>query len=154
MKTLEGNSGASGFKFAIILSRFNEFIGNRLLEGALACLKEHNYTDDSIQIVKVPGAFEIPLVADKLAASKKYDAIICLGAVIKGETAHFEYVSENAAGGIAQVSLKYGLPVIFGVLTTYTVEQAEERSGTKSGNNGWEAALTAIEMADLVKQLK
>ncbi len=154
MNTIEGHLNASGLKVAIILSRFNEFIGNRLLEGALDCLKRHNCNDESIDIIKVPGAFEIPLAADKLAAGKKYNAIICLGAVIRGATPHFEYVAGNAANGIARVAEKYGIPVAFGILTTDTIEQAIERAGTKSGNKGWDAALTAIEMADLMKKLK
>ena len=154
MNTIEGHLNASGLKVAIILSRFNEFIGNRLLEGALDCLKRHNCHDESIDLIKVPGAFEIPLAADKAAASKKYNAIICIGAVIRGATPHFEYVAGNAASGISRVSEKYSIPVAFGILTTDTVEQAIERAGTKSGNKGWDAAMTAIEMADLMKKLK
>jgi 6,7-dimethyl-8-ribityllumazine synthase len=154
MNTIEGHLNASGLKVAIILSRFNEFIGNRLLDGALDCLKRHNCHDESIDLIKVPGAFEIPLAADKAAASKKYNAIICIGAVIRGATPHFEYVAGNAANGISKVSEKYNIPVAFGILTTDTVEQAIERAGTKSGNKGWDAAMTAIEMADLMKKLK
>lgn len=154
MNKIEGHLNASGLRIAIILSRFNELIGNRLLEGALDCLKKHSCNDEMIDIIKVPGAFEIPLAADKLAAGKRYNAIICLGAVIRGATPHFEYVAGNAASGIARVAEKYNIPVSFGILTTDTVEQAIERAGTKSGNKGWDAALTAIEMADLMKKLK
>ena len=153
MNTIEGNLKASNFKFAIILSRFNEFIGNQLLEGALDCLKRHAVTEDNIDLIKVPGAFEIPLAAEKLASQKKYNAIICIGAVIKGATPHFDYVAGAASNGIAQVSLKHSLPIAFGVLTTDTIEQAIERAGTKAGNKGWDAALTAIEMADLNSKL-
>ena len=154
MNIIEGHLNASGLKVAIILSRFNEFIGNKLLEGALDCLKRHNCHEDSIDIIKVPGAFEIPLAADKAAASKKYNAVICLGAVIRGATPHFTFVAENAAAGIARVAEKHGIPVAFGVLTTDTIEQAIERSGSKGGNKGWDAALTAIEMADLLKKMR
>lgn len=153
MKIIEGNFSCDNTKFAIVVSRFNEFIGQRLLEGALECLKRHNCPEDNIDIVKVPGAFEIPLAASKLAESKKYDAVICLGAVIRGATPHFDYVAGSASSGVAQVSLKYNIPVAFGVLTTDTVEQAIERAGSKSGNKGWDAALTAIEMANLVKKI-
>ncbi len=140
--------------FTIVQSKFNENICNKLLKGALSCLKEHGYKENDIPVFKVPGAFEIPTIADKLASQKKYDAIICLGAVIKGETAHFEYVSKAAAEGILSVGLKFGIPVIFGVLTTYTVEQAEERAGEGKNNKGWEAAETAIEMVNLISNLK
>ncbi len=153
MKIIEGNFSCDNTKFAIVVSRFNEFIGQRLLEGALECLKRHNCPEDNIDIIKVPGAFEIPLAASKLAESKKYDAVICLGAVIRGATPHFDYVAGSASSGVAQASLKYNIPVAFGVLTTDTVEQAIERAGSKSGNKGWDAALTAIEMADLVKKI-
>ncbi len=154
MKILKGKSSGKDIKIAIVLSLFNEFIGQKLLEGALSCLKENNVLDENIDIVKVPGAFEIPLTADKLASLKKYDAIICLGAVIRGDTPHFDYVAGAASSGILQVSLKYSLPVIFGVLTTNNIEQAVERSGGKHGNKGFDAATTAIEMADLIKRLK
>lgn len=153
MNIVEGKISAADYKFAIVQSRFNDFIGDKLLEAALDCLRRHNCEERNITVVKVPGAFEIPVTADKLAAQKKFDAIICLGAVIRGATSHFEYISSATANGIAQVSLKYNLPVVFGVLTTDTVEQAIERSGTKSGNKGWDAALTAIEMADLFQKL-
>jgi len=153
MNIIEGNKKEKNFNFAIVQSRFNEEIGERLLTGALNCLKENGYNENSIPIIKVPGAFEIPLAADKLASQKKYNAIICLGAVIEGETAHFEYVSKAAADGILQVGLKYGIPVIFGVLTTYDEIQAEERSGERENNKGWEAAGVAIEMASLISLL-
>ncbi|NWF88642.1 MAG: 6,7-dimethyl-8-ribityllumazine synthase [Ignavibacteriaceae bacterium] len=153
MNTVEGKLSAADYKFAIIESRFNEFIGHKLLESALDCLRRHNCEERNITVVKVPGAFEIPVTADKLASQKKYNAIICLGAVIRGATPHFEYISSAVTNGIAEVSIKNSLPVIFGVLTTDTVEQAIERAGTKSGNKGWDAALTAIEMADLFEKL-
>ena len=153
MNIIEGNFSCTNSKFAIIVSRFNEFIGQKLLDGALDCLKKHDCPDQNIEIIKVPGAFEIPLAATILAEQKKYDAIICLGAVIRGATPHFDYVAGTASKGIAEVSLKYKIPVSFGVLTTDTIEQAIERSGTKSGNKGWDAALTAIEMADLIKKI-
>jgi 6,7-dimethyl-8-ribityllumazine synthase len=144
---------ASDFKFAIVLSRFNESIGKRLLEGAIDCLKKHGCDEKNIDIINVPGAFEIPLAADKAGEKNKYNSIICLGAVIRGETPHFEYISSAVSSGILQVGLKHGLPVIFGVLTTDTVEQAMARSGNE-GNKGWEAALAAIEMANLLTNLK
>lgn len=153
MNIIEGTLSAANFKFAIIMSRFNETISSKLLEGAMDCLKRHNCRMENIDIIKVPGAFEIPVTADKAASSKKYDAVICLGAVIKGATPHFEYVASSASSGIMQASLKNSVPVIFGVLTTENIEQAIERAGTKSGNKGWDAALTAIEMADLFKRL-
>ncbi len=153
MNIIEGNKKEKNFNLVIIQSRFNEEIGERLLAGALSCLKENGYNETKIPVIKVPGAFEIPLAAEKLASQKKYDAIICLGAVIKGETAHFEYVSKAAADGILQVGLKYGIPVIFGVLTTYDEVQAEERSGEKENNKGWETVNVAIEMASLVKKI-
>ena len=153
MNIIEGNFSCDNSKFAIIVSRFNEFIGQKLLEGALDCLKKHNCPEQNINIIKVPGAFEIPLTAAIAAEKEKYDAIICLGAVIRGATPHFDYVAGSVSKGIAEVSLKYKIPVAFGVLTTDTIEQAIERSGTKSGNKGWDVALTAIEMADLIKKL-
>ncbi|MDP4173666.1 MAG: 6,7-dimethyl-8-ribityllumazine synthase [Bacteroidota bacterium] len=152
-KTIEGKLSAKDYKFGIIVSRFNDFISQKLLEGSLDCLERHYAENDNISVFKVPGAFEIPLVASKLAESKKYDAIICLGAVIRGATPHFDYVASEVSKGIAQTSLKHGVPVIFGVLTTDTIDQAVERAGTKSGNKGWDAALSAIEMADLLKNL-
>ena len=153
MNIIEGNFSVSKNKFAIIVSRFNEFIGLNLLEGALDCLKKHNCPENNIDIIKVPGAFEIPLTAQKLAEQKKYSAIICLGAVIRGATPHFDFVASATSNGISQVSLKYNIPIAFGVLTTDNVEQAIERAGTKSGNKGWDAALTAIEMADLANKI-
>jgi 6,7-dimethyl-8-ribityllumazine synthase len=154
MKIIEGKYFTSDFKFAIVLSRFNETIGENLLKGAIECLSKHGVTSENIDIIKVPGAFEIPVTADKLAQLKKYNAIICLGAIIRGATPHFEYVASAASNGILQISLKHSLPITFGVLTTDTIEQAVERAGTKSGNKGWDAALTAIEMSNLFKQLE
>lgn len=153
MNIIEGNLSGANLKFAVIMSRFNETISEKLLDGALDCFKRHGCRIENIDIVKVPGAFEIPVTADKLASAKKYDAIVCLGAVIRGATPHFEYVASSASSGILQASIKHSLPVIFGVLTTDTLEQALERSGTKAGNKGWDAALTAIEMADLFKRI-
>jgi len=152
-KTIQGNVTAQGLKFGIIAARFNDFITGRLVEGALDGLQRHGAAEDDIEIVKVPGAYEIPLAAKMLAQSKKYNAIICLGAVIRGATPHFEYVSAEVSKGIASVSLDSNVPVIFGVLTTDTIEQAIERAGTKSGNKGWDAALSAIEMANLMRQI-
>ncbi len=153
MNIIEGDISSKGYKFAIIVSKFNEFIGNKLLEGAVDCLKKHNYTENDFDLIKVPGAFEIPIIAGKIASQKKYNAIIALGAVIKGATPHFDYISNAVSTGCAEVSLEYNLPVVFGVLTTNTVEQALERSNSKLGNKGWDAALTAIEMADLNHKL-
>ena len=154
MEILRGKNSGKDIKIAIVLSLFNEFIGQKLLEDALACLKENDVDEENIDLVKVPGAFEIPLAADRLASSKKYDAIICLGAVIRGDTPHFDYVAGAASNGILQVSLKHSLPVTFGVLTTDTVEQAIERSGGEHGNKGRDAAYTAVEMADLMRKIK
>ncbi|RKD24923.1 6,7-dimethyl-8-ribityllumazine synthase [Caminicella sporogenes DSM 14501] len=153
MKVYEGMLVSKNQKFGIVIGRFNEFIGSKLLDGALDGLKRHGVLEDNIEIAWVPGAFEIPLVAKKMAKSKKYDAIICLGAVIRGFTPHFDYVSNEVSKGIANVSLDTEVPVIFGVLTTDTIEQAIERAGTKAGNKGYEAALTAIEMANLLKDI-
>ncbi len=153
LNTIEGKLSAKDYKFAVVVSRFNDFIGQKLLEGAIDCLTRHHADLKNVDVVKVPGSFEIPLAADKLAASKKYNAVICLGAVIRGATPHFEFIAAEVSKGIAQTSLKYSLPVVFGVLTTDTLEQAIERAGTKSGNKGWDAALTAIEMADLVSKI-
>ncbi len=152
MKTYEGNLIAQGLKAGIIIGRFNEFIGGKLLSGAIDGLKRHGVEEENIEIAWVPGAFEIPLAAKKMAKSKKYDAIICLGAVIRGSTPHFDYVASEVSKGIANVSLDTEIPVIFGVLTTDTIEQAIERSGTKAGNKGYEAAVTAIEMVNLFKE--
>ena len=151
MKTYEGQLVAGNEKFCIILSRFNDFIGSKLLDGAIDELKRHGVSEDNIEIAKVPGAFEIPITAMKLAKTGKYNAIITLGAVIKGATAHFDYVSAEVSKGIAQVSLQTGVPVIFGVLTTENIEQAIERAGKKAGNKGSEAAKSAIEMANLLQ---
>jgi len=149
-KYIEGKLDAEGLRFGIVVGRFNSFISERLLEGALDALVRHGGDGEGIDVVRVPGAFEIPLVTQKMAESGKYDAVICLGAVIRGATPHFEYVSAEAAKGIAQVSLKTGVPVAFGILTTDSIEQAIERAGTKAGNKGFEAAMTAIETARLV----
>lgn len=154
MKTFEGKLIAEGLKFAIIVGRFNEFISSKLLSGAIDGLNRHGAKEEDIEIIWVPGAFEIPLVAKKLAKSNKYDAIICIGAVIRGSTPHFEYVSNEVAKGIANVSLSTEIPIIFGVLTTDNIEQAIERAGTKNGNKGYDAAITAIEMANLLKNIK
>ncbi len=151
MKTFEGQLTVSGEKFCIIISRFNDFIGSKLLSGAVDELKRHGVADENIDIVKVPGAFEIPLASKKFAKTGKYNAIITLGAVIKGSTPHFDYVSAEVSKGVAQVALETGIPVIFGILTTDNIEQAIERAGTKAGNKGADAAKTAIEMANLVK---
>lgn len=154
MKTYEGNLVASGLKFGIVVGRFNEFVGGKLLAGAVDGLKRHGVLDSEIETAWVPGAFEIPLIAKQMAKSKKYDAILCLGAVIRGSTPHFDYVASEVSKGIAQVSMDSEIPVIFGVLTTDTIEQAIERSGTKAGNKGYDAAVTAIEMANLLTNLK
>ncbi|MDY6953596.1 MAG: 6,7-dimethyl-8-ribityllumazine synthase [Thermodesulfobacteriota bacterium] len=146
----EGKISGKGKKFGVIVARFNDFISDRLLSGALDALVRHGTADKDIDIVKVPGSFEIPLAAKKMADKKKYDALICLGAVIRGSTPHFEYVSAEVSKGIALVSLESGIPVIFGVVTTDTLEQAIERAGSKSGNKGWSAAVAALEMADLM----
>lgn len=151
---IEGSLNGSNKKFAFVVGRFNEFISSKLLDGALDCLKRHEVSLDDIDVAWVPGAYEIPLIAQKMAEGQKYDAIICLGAVIRGSTPHFDYVCSEAAKGISQTSLKTGVPVIFGVLTTDTIEQAIERAGTKSGNKGWDAALSALEMASLVHKFK
>ncbi|SHJ47767.1 6,7-dimethyl-8-ribityllumazine synthase [Hathewaya proteolytica DSM 3090] len=153
MKVYEGSLVDSNIKIGIVIARFNEFIGSKLLGGALDGLKRHGVQEENIEIAWVPGAFEIPLIASKLAESGKYDAVICLGAVIRGNTPHFEYVSAEVSKGIASVSLATGKPVIFGVLTTDSIEQAIERAGTKSGNKGYDAAITAIEMVNLIKSI-
>ncbi|MBC8018591.1 MAG: 6,7-dimethyl-8-ribityllumazine synthase [Verrucomicrobia bacterium] len=150
----EGKLDAKGLTFGIIVSRFNSFISERLLEGAVDALVRHGGGDDNIHVARVPGAFEIPLAAKKMTESGKYDAIICLGAVIRGSTPHFDYVASEVSKGIASVSLDSGVPISFGVLTTDTIEQAVERAGTKAGNKGFEAAVTAIETANLLKALK
>jgi len=151
VKSYEGNLVAKDLKVGIVVSRFNDFIGSKLLSGAIDAFIRHGLAEEDIEIAWVPGAFELPLVAQRMAESKRYDAIICLGAVIRGSTPHFDYVSNEMSKGIAKVSLDTGLPIIFGVLTTDSIEQAIERAGTKSGNKGFEAAVTAIEMANLLK---
>jgi 6,7-dimethyl-8-ribityllumazine synthase len=152
-KIIQGDLSGKGLKIGIVAARFNDFITSRLVDGALDGLQRNGVADSDIEIIKVPGAYEIPLVAKILAQSRKYSAIICLGAVIRGATPHFEYVSAEVSKGVASVSMETGLPVIFGVLTTNTIEQAIERAGAKSGNKGWDAALSAIEMANIMKQM-
>jgi len=153
MKTYEGNFVAQGLKVGIIAARFNEFITSKLVGGAMDALNRHGVLETDIELAWVPGAFEIPLVAQKMALSKRYDAVICLGAVIRGATPHFDLVSNEVSKGIAQVGLQTGVPIIFGVLATDSIEQAIERAGTKSGNKGFDAAMTAIETANLLKSL-
>lgn len=153
MNVYEGKLLAQDLRFGIIVSRFNDFIGERLLGGSVDALKRSGADEKDIEIFKVPGAFEIPLLAKKLAGSGRYDAVICLGAVIRGSTPHFDYVANEVSKGIASVSLDAGIPVAFGVLTTDTLEQAIERAGSKAGNKGWDAAMAAIEMANLIKQM-
>ncbi len=153
MKTIEGKLDAKGLKFGIVIARFNEFISGKLLSGCIDGLRRHGAEEDNIDIVWSPGSFEIPLLAKKLATGKKYDAIICLGAVIRGATPHFDYVAAEVSKGVAHVGLETGMPVIFGVLTTENLEQAIERAGTKGGNKGFDAALAAIEMANLMREI-
>ncbi|HZG85190.1 6,7-dimethyl-8-ribityllumazine synthase [Paenibacillus sp.] len=150
----EGNLISQGKTYGIVVGRFNEFISSKLLSGALDALKRHGAAEDEISVAWVPGAFEIPLVAQKMAESGRFDAVITLGAVIRGSTPHFDFVCNEAAKGVAAIALKTGVPTIFGVLTTDSIEQAVERAGTKAGNKGWEAAVTAIEMANLVSQFQ
>lgn len=152
MKVYEGHLVSQGLKYGIVAGRFNEFITGKLLSGALDALKRHGVQEHEIEVAWVPGAFEIPLIAQKMAESKRYDAVITLGAVIRGSTPHFDYVCNEVAKGVAAINLKTGVPTVFGVLTTDSIEQAVERAGTKAGNKGWEAAATAIEMANLAKQ--
>jgi 6,7-dimethyl-8-ribityllumazine synthase len=152
-KVYEGQLLAADLKFGIVASRFNEFITQKLLEGALDALKRHGASDEAIEVAWVPGSFEIPLVAKKMAESGKYDAVICVGAVIRGSTPHFEYIAAEVTKGIAQAALTTGVPVIYGVITTDTIEQAIERAGTKAGNKGFAAAESAIEMANLLRCL-
>jgi len=151
---IEGKLDATGLKVGLAVSRFNSFIAERLLEGALDALRRNGANDNDLTIIRVPGAFELPLTAKKLAASGKYDALICLGAVIRGATPHFDYVSSEVSKGIASVSLDSGVPVAFGVLTTDNIEQAVERAGTKAGNKGFDAAMTAIEMVNLLRSME
>jgi len=154
MKTIEGKLDASGLRFGIVIARFNEFISGKLLAGCLDGLKRHGADEQAIEVVWSPGSFEIPLLAKNMAASGNYDAVICLGAVIRGATPHFDYVAAEVSKGVAQAALETGRPVIFGVLTTDNIEQAIERAGTKGGNKGFDAALAAIEMANVIKELK
>jgi 6,7-dimethyl-8-ribityllumazine synthase len=153
MQEINGLLQADGLKFAIVVSRFNDFITNKLLDGAVDCLIRHGASDDNITVVRVPGAFEIPFVAKVVAEKREYNSVICLGAVIRGATPHFDFVAAESAKGVAQASMATGIPVIYGVLTTDTIEQAVERAGTKAGNKGWDAALTAIETANLLNEL-
>ena len=153
MSVFEGDLIGSGLKVGIVVSRFNELLSSRLLGGALDALGRHGIPEDSVDVAWVPGAFEIPLVAMKMAASKKYDAVIALGVIIRGATPHFEYVASEVSKGVAHASLKTGVPVMFGVVTADSIEQAVERAGTKQGNKGWDAAVSAIEMANLLKSL-
>jgi 6,7-dimethyl-8-ribityllumazine synthase len=150
---IEGHLKAKDFKFGIIVSRFNEFISQRLLDGALDALERHGALDENIKIYKVPGSFEIPLLASKLAEKQSFDAIICLGTLIRGETPHFDYLSAEVTKGIANTALKNGIPISYGVITTDTLEQAIDRAGAKTGNKGWDAAIAAIEMVNLYKNL-
>ncbi|MCG2813583.1 MAG: 6,7-dimethyl-8-ribityllumazine synthase [Thermodesulfovibrionales bacterium] len=153
MKILEGELQAKGLKFAIVVSRFNDFITSKLLDGAKDALLRHGAKEEDIDIARVPGSFEIPLIARKLASKGTYNAVICLGTVIRGATPHFEYVAAEVSKGVAAASMETGVPIAFGVITSDTIEQAVERAGTKSGNKGWDAAITAIEMAQLIKKL-
>ncbi len=152
-KRFEGMLLGKGLKFGLVVSRFNEFFSGKLLEGAQDALLRHGVSDEDIEVAWTPGSFEIPLIAQILAQTKKYDAVICLGAVIRGDTPHFDYIAGEVTKGIAKVSLDTGVPVIYGVITTDTLEQAVERSGTKSGNKGFQAAVSAIEMANLIKSI-
>ena len=151
-KIIEGTLEAKGMRFGLLVSRFNSFIGERLVEGALDALVRHGADESLVELVRIPGAFEIPLTAKRMAASGRYDAIVCLGAVIRGSTPHFDYVASEVSKGIANVGLESGIPVIFGVLTTDTIEQAIERAGTKAGNKGFDAAVSAIEMVNVLRK--
>lgn len=153
MKIIEGELQAKGLKFGIVVSRFNDFITNKLLDGALDALLRHGAKEEDIDIVKVPGSFEVPMLARRLALKGTYNALICLGTIIRGATPHFEYIAAEVSKGIASASMETGLPIAFGIITSDTIEQAVERAGTKSGNKGWDAAITAIEMAQLLKKL-
>ena len=154
MKTLEGKLVSDGMKVGIVAARFNEFITSKLVSGAMDGLTRHNVKEEDIQVAWVPGAFEIPLIASKMAKSGKYDAVICVGAVIRGNTSHYDYVCNEVSKGIASVSLETGVPVLFGLLTTENIEQAIERAGTKAGNKGYDCALSAIEMVNLIKEFE
>jgi 6,7-dimethyl-8-ribityllumazine synthase len=153
MKIFEGELQAKGLKFCVIVSRFNDFITSKLLDSARDALLRHGAKEDDIDVIKVPGSFEIPMVAKKIALKGTYNAIVCLGTIIRGATPHFEYIAAEASKGIASVSIETGVPVAFGIITSDTIEQAIERAGTKSGNKGWDAAITAIEMAQLLKKI-
>lgn len=154
MKKLEGKMVSNGIKIGIVAARFNEFITSKLVDGAIDGLARHDVKEKDIEVAWVPGAFEIPLIAAKMAKSEKYDAIICLGAVIRGSTSHYDYVCNEVSKGISAISLKYDLPVMFGVITTENIEQAIERAGTKAGNKGYDCALGAIEMVNLIKEIE
>lgn len=153
MKIIEGELQAKGLKFGIVISRFNEFITSKLLDGAKDALLRHGAKDDDIDVVKVPGSFEIPIVAKKMAMKGTYHSVICLGTVIRGATPHFDYIAAEVSKGIAAASMDTGIPIAFGVITCDTIEQAVERAGSKSGNKGWDAAITAIEMAQVMKKI-
>jgi len=153
MKIIQGELQAKGLRFAIVVSRFNDFITSKLLDGAVDALVRHGAKEEDVEVVKVPGAFEIPLTAKKLASKGSYNAVICLGTVIRGATPHFEYVAAEVSKGVASASMETGVPIAFGVITSDTIEQAVERAGTKSGNKGFDAAITAIEMAQVMKKL-
>jgi len=153
-KILEGVLNAKGFRFGLVVSRYNHFITERLLEGALDALMRHGGKEENLEIVRVPGSFEIPLLAKQMAASGRYDAVICVGALIRGGTSHFDVLSAEVTKGVAQAALETGVPITFGVITTDTLEQAIERAGTKMGNKGWEAAESAIELVNLLKAVK
>ncbi|HEY3835418.1 MAG TPA: 6,7-dimethyl-8-ribityllumazine synthase [Bryobacteraceae bacterium] len=153
MKTWEGDLSGAGLRFAIVVARFNSFITDRLLSGCLDALRRSGASMGAVELVKVPGSWEMPVVVRELAGQKRFDAIICLGAVIRGDTPHFDYVAGNAASGLAHIAAETGVPVAFGVLTTNTVEQAVDRAGAKSGNKGFDAAMTAIEMATLLRKI-
>lgn len=152
-KVFEGNLSGEGLKFGIVISRFNEFVSLRLLEGAMDCLRRHGASDDDISVVWVPGAFDIPAVAKRMGDSGKFDAVVCLGAVIRGATSHFDFVAAEAAKGVAHAGMQTGVPTVFGVITADNLEQAIERAGSKSGNRGWDAARGAMELADLYSKL-
>jgi 6,7-dimethyl-8-ribityllumazine synthase len=154
MKVIEGKLDASGLRFGIVVSRFNEFITQKLLGGTIDCLKRNNADENNITVLWVPGSFEIPAATKRLVDTGSFDAVICLGAVIRGATPHFDFVASEVSKGVAQISLKASIPVVFGVLTTDNIEQAIERAGTKSGNKGFDAALSAIEMANIFKQIR
>jgi 6,7-dimethyl-8-ribityllumazine synthase len=153
VREFEGKLDASGMRFGIVVSRFNSFFTDQLLKGALDCIVRHNGTEDNVAVALVPGSFEIPLAAARLAKSNNYDAVICLGAVIRGNTPHFDYIAAESSKGIARLGLEMNIPVVYGVITTDTIEQAIERAGTKAGNKGWDAAQTAIEMVNLYRAI-